>query len=210
MWRKEMTPAVGTNQHTKVAHDNIRTHAEHGTSRAYLLSRLKEEAPKLFERVINKEMSARRAAIEAGILKEPSVLEQIEKLWLKLKAEMEGNENLHEWTDAEKLDAEINKKLDWLRSEHARWMRLKRDLNLPSRPMEDGEREQRHATLRHYIGQQIADALRLFDDLTVVSDHIGPCVALLLNLRGAEFTQNYLLNLAAEVAELPPKDESSN
>ena len=49
--------------------------AERGTSRAYTLTRLKNERPDLFERVKAKEISANAAAIEAGWLKyEPQVV----------------------------------------------------------------------------------------------------------------------------------------
>ena len=40
--------------------------ADAGTSRAYTLTRLKNERPDLFERVVAKELTANRAAIEAG------------------------------------------------------------------------------------------------------------------------------------------------
>lgn len=43
-----------------------RSSAKHGTSRAYTLSRLKNQRPDLFDKVANGELSANRAAIEAS------------------------------------------------------------------------------------------------------------------------------------------------
>ena len=82
LWRKEMTPPVGTNQYTDEGHNNIMTQHQ-GTSRAYTLSRLKIEEPKLFEEVKAGRMSANAAAIKAGFRKKLTVCEQIEKLFKK-------------------------------------------------------------------------------------------------------------------------------
>ena len=54
-----------------------------GNSRAYTLDRLHREAPKLYARVVAKELSANRAAILAGFRHEKTALEQLEHWWAK-------------------------------------------------------------------------------------------------------------------------------
>ena len=54
--------------------------------KAYALSRLKREAPKLFQAVCAGELSANAAAIEAGFRKKPTPFEQVTKLIRKLSA----------------------------------------------------------------------------------------------------------------------------
>jgi hypothetical protein len=62
-FRKATTGVVGTNQHS----DIITTlKPKRGTSRPYVLSRLKRDAPELFKRVVAGELSANAASIEAG------------------------------------------------------------------------------------------------------------------------------------------------
>lgn len=46
--------------------DNRSLEDEYGTTRSYTLSRLKREFPELFQRVVDKELSANAAAIQAG------------------------------------------------------------------------------------------------------------------------------------------------
>ena len=58
----------GTNQHTPGGRDNI-TPTERGTDPDYLLRRLKRDAPEAAARVLRGEVSAHRAAVEAGIRK---------------------------------------------------------------------------------------------------------------------------------------------
>src|SRR5215813_1718257 len=58
--------------------------AVQGTSKSYIISRLKRQAPRLFERVVAGELSARAAAIEAGFIKVPTPFEQIQTLIPKL------------------------------------------------------------------------------------------------------------------------------
>lgn len=57
-----------TGRPPKESHDNIITFEanEQGTSRAYNLNRLSRQAPELYERVLDGELSANAAAIEAG------------------------------------------------------------------------------------------------------------------------------------------------
>ena len=61
--------------------------AERGTSRAYTLTRLKNERPDLFERVKAKEISANAAAIEAGWRKKATHLDTLQRAWQKASAE---------------------------------------------------------------------------------------------------------------------------
>ena len=67
--------------------DNV-TFTERGNSSSYLVRRLKRDAPEIAEGLANGEYpSARRAAIAAGIIREPTLLEQVFKLWGKLSEE---------------------------------------------------------------------------------------------------------------------------
>lgn len=75
--------------HKSVNNDNIIIDTKvdtqkQGTSRAYTLNRLSREAPELFERVLNKELSANAAAIEAGFRKKQTPIEIIKFNWKKL------------------------------------------------------------------------------------------------------------------------------
>ena len=56
---------------------------EHGNSKSYTVSRLKRDRPDLFERVVAGELSANKAAIEAGFRRKPTTIEQIKTLWSK-------------------------------------------------------------------------------------------------------------------------------
>lgn len=66
---------------------------DRGNSRAYTLNRLRREAPELFDKVLNKELSANAAAIEAGFRKKQTPIEIIKFNWKKLN-EVERNEFL--------------------------------------------------------------------------------------------------------------------
>jgi hypothetical protein len=64
--RQATTRPVGSNQHT-TGSDNVTTQTpDRGNTRAYTLDRLTRERPDLYERVVNKELTANAAAIEAG------------------------------------------------------------------------------------------------------------------------------------------------
>jgi hypothetical protein len=65
--------------------DIIRTsETGHGTSADYLTARLKRDHDDIFQRLAAGEFpSVRQAAIAAGIVKVPSVLEKLRKLWAK-------------------------------------------------------------------------------------------------------------------------------
>ena len=61
------------------------TPARQGNDAAYLVSRLKRDAPEVAERLAGGEFrSVRAAAIEAGIVKVPTVFERVQKLLPKL------------------------------------------------------------------------------------------------------------------------------
>jgi hypothetical protein len=62
MFREITTGEQGAHSHN----DNIIMKAEQGTSRPYVLSRLKRARPDLFDRVVAGELSANAASIEAG------------------------------------------------------------------------------------------------------------------------------------------------
>lgn len=66
-------PAIGSqgrpNLSENIIYNDLKP-AQQGTSREYLISRLKRDNPELAERVIRGELSANRAALEAGIRKE--------------------------------------------------------------------------------------------------------------------------------------------
>lgn len=85
--------AVGGGQgarHDLIEHGNNVPKSERphrGNSRAHTLSRLQEESPGLYEAVCRGELSANRAAIEAGFRKPPNPLSQIKKLLPKLSDE---------------------------------------------------------------------------------------------------------------------------
>jgi hypothetical protein len=60
MWRDAVTPPVGTNQHS----DNITTHDDgRGTSKSYTVSRLRREAPKLYDEVCSGTLSPNAARL---------------------------------------------------------------------------------------------------------------------------------------------------
>lgn len=64
--------------------DNVTCFNDRGNSSTYTLKRLKRDAPELFQRVIDGELSANAAAIEAGFRKKPTPFEQVCKLIPKL------------------------------------------------------------------------------------------------------------------------------
>jgi hypothetical protein len=73
----------GTNQHTREGHDNIMS-SRQGTSAAYLAGRLKRDRPDIAAQVEQgKFRSIRAAALEAGIIKEPTPLQLLRRAWAK-------------------------------------------------------------------------------------------------------------------------------
>jgi hypothetical protein len=67
----------GSNQYEikeSAINDNIiNTTSSQGTSKAYTVSRLKRDRPDLFEKVVAGELSANKAAIEAGFRRKPEI-----------------------------------------------------------------------------------------------------------------------------------------
>ena len=61
--------------------------ADAGTSRAYTLTRLKNERPDLFKRVVNEELTANAAAIEAGWRKKETAIEAAKRAVQKMTQE---------------------------------------------------------------------------------------------------------------------------
>jgi len=67
----------GDNQHTERGCDNITSSSKRGTQASYLTSRIKRDHPEILERMKAGEFkSVRQAAIEAGIVKIPTILEE--------------------------------------------------------------------------------------------------------------------------------------
>lgn len=62
----------------------VKPQVERGNSRAYTLTRLKNERPDLFEKVATGDLSANRAAIEAGWRKQESPLVAAQRVWRKM------------------------------------------------------------------------------------------------------------------------------
>ena len=78
----------GSNQYEikeSAINDNIiNTTSSQGTSKAYTVSRLKRDRPDLFEKVVAGELSANRAAIEAGFRRRARTMsENLDYLWAK-------------------------------------------------------------------------------------------------------------------------------
>ena len=118
--RKDGNP-TGTNQHGTV--DNINSSSEEnmsedfleslkdldnppekekrptGTSQAGTIRRLRKDNPELHEKVMEGEMSANAAAIEAGWRKKPKPLDQMKKAWSK--ASNEEKTDFLEWLKEE-------------------------------------------------------------------------------------------------------------
>lgn len=68
----------------KVDNINLDHKVKGGTKAAYLLRRLMNSKPDLYQSVIDGEMSTHKAAIAAGIVKVPTIYEQVLKLIPKL------------------------------------------------------------------------------------------------------------------------------
>jgi len=85
IWREAMKhQGERTDLHYNVMEVGDATKKQQGNSRAYTLVRLADESPGLYEAVCRGEMSANRAAIEAGFRKPPKPFDQIKKLLTKL------------------------------------------------------------------------------------------------------------------------------
>jgi hypothetical protein len=60
---------------------------EPGNSRDYILARLKRDHPELAERVVDGDLSANAAAIEAGFRRKATPLDQLTRAWSKATEE---------------------------------------------------------------------------------------------------------------------------
>ena len=70
LWRDAITSQHGgdrKSEEAKIKTDNVSLDLKHGNSRSYTLSRLKRQAPELFERVVDGELSANAAAIKGAL-----------------------------------------------------------------------------------------------------------------------------------------------
>lgn len=74
-------PALGLNQHNRGSDNITPTDPRRGTSAEYLVRRLKRDAPAIAEELARGELpSARAAAIKAGIVKVPTMVERAFRL----------------------------------------------------------------------------------------------------------------------------------
>jgi len=74
----------GDRRSEKVRNQGVNHSLKYGTgNRAYTLARLQRDNPDLAKRVSERRLSARAAAIEAGITKPPSRLDKLKRLWTK-------------------------------------------------------------------------------------------------------------------------------
>ena len=85
MWRGEMVGEPGRN--AKTDYNIIPLNTPQGTSKAYTVSRLKRERPDLFEAVCKGDLTANKAAIQAGFRKVRTALEQAISAWKKMTVE---------------------------------------------------------------------------------------------------------------------------
>jgi hypothetical protein len=82
-WREATTGA----KHVHADTSNRSIKPVHGTTLSYTLTRLKKDRLDLFRKVAKGQLSANAAAIQAGFRKQPSVMDQIRRLWAKLTPE---------------------------------------------------------------------------------------------------------------------------
>jgi len=82
MWREAMKGKPGRPKQEGERGYNVIA-ARRGNSRAYTVSRLQREAPKLFAKVAAGEISANAAAIKAGFRKHKSPLDQLLHWWAR-------------------------------------------------------------------------------------------------------------------------------
>ena len=92
MWREAMKQQGGDRYNAKANHYNIMVRDDtcgiaQGTSRSYTVTRLQRQAPELFARVVNGELSANAAAILAGFKKVKTPLDQLRHWYGKASAQ---------------------------------------------------------------------------------------------------------------------------
>lgn len=89
LWREAMTDKRGGDrERPDISNNNNiinrnRVKNLQGTSRAYTVSRLKNQKPDLFARVLSGELTPNQAAIEAGFRKRRTPLQQLRCAWAK-------------------------------------------------------------------------------------------------------------------------------
>jgi len=89
LYRKAITAHRGGDRQSKRSITDIVSNAsdKHGNSKSYTLDRLERERPDLYQQVLEKKLSANKAAIEAGFRHKPTPLEIIERQLPKLSIE---------------------------------------------------------------------------------------------------------------------------
>jgi hypothetical protein len=85
LFREAMVEGHGGDRKTiNIKSDNVTLDpVERGNSKSYTVSRLKRDRPDLFGKVVAGELSANKAAIEAGFRRKPTTIDQIKTLWSK-------------------------------------------------------------------------------------------------------------------------------
>jgi hypothetical protein len=94
-WHEAMKRKHGGDRKSEEAQikpDNVSLDSGYGNSQSYTLSRLKNDHPKLFAKVVAGELSANAAAIKAGFRKTATPYQQLEKLILKLRGKLTAAE----------------------------------------------------------------------------------------------------------------------
>lgn len=81
LWRKAVKEKTGPKPLGN--YRNIVTKTISGNSKSYALSRLKLDYSELYQRVVDGELSANAAAIQAGFRKKLTTLEKLQKEWAK-------------------------------------------------------------------------------------------------------------------------------
>jgi hypothetical protein len=79
---------TGNNQHKRGNFDNVQdSSAPTGNSRTSALRRLRKDRPDLHAQVLEKKLSPHAAMLQAGFRREPTTVEKMQKLWLKMTPE---------------------------------------------------------------------------------------------------------------------------
>lgn len=100
MFREAITAPHGGNRRDRPHKTDIVRVEHHGSSRAYTLTRLHAQHPALYERVVAGELSAHAAAIQAGLRRQRTPLEQLRHWWRRASAaERDAFEADREGTD---------------------------------------------------------------------------------------------------------------
>jgi hypothetical protein len=98
MFRVAITPKKGKRAKAEVNTSNRSIKPQHGTTRAYTLTRLEKEAPAFYQRVVAGELSAHAAAKAAGIVHDKTTFQQLQHWWQKATAD--EHQAFLEWVNA--------------------------------------------------------------------------------------------------------------